>query len=539
MLTAFADTLACAHAGWHEPVARKVAAAWHGGDHQLLDGTTAPTAEHAALITATAGHALDYDDVHLDSTTHPSVVIVPALLAMQAASGYDAARLAPAFAIGIAVNSALGRALGFAHYRRGWHATSTVGPLAGAAALAHLMGFDDAATRHVLALAAAQSGGLQRDFGAMAKPAQAGFAAAAAVRAAIMAAAGLTADRDIFGPGGFLDLYAGDEGATLRGAEAALDARPGSIARKLYPCCYATHRLIAAGIEARAAFGGAVPEAADVTLLVPAGGGLAPLRTALPRTGLEAEFSAEYTVAVALWRGAVGLADFEDEAVAHPEAAARMARVTVIEEPPPNDGTFGLEHGTARLSVTAGRRVITRGEAGPIPALPRVRPCRRRWRRRSPTASRAMARAAGRCRGRRHSWTGCARCWNRRRSSGSPRRSAAAAAPSSGRRPARSVQPHVARLRHGAPLLLVVADEACEVLRPQRRGRGTEFDDALAGRGAAHDGQRFLGHPIDDGRGRAGRRDQARPAHRLEARQVRGLGGGRDFRAPAACARPR
>lgn len=374
VLTAFADTLACAHAGWHEPVARKAASAWRGGEHPLLDGTTAPTAEHAALITATAGHALDYDDVHLDSTTHPSVVIVPALLAVQAAGGYDAARLAPAFAIGIAVNAALGRALGFAHYRRGWHATSTVGPLAGAAALAHLMGFDEAATRHALALAAAHSGGLQRNFGAMAKPAQAGFAAAAAVRAATLAAAGLNADRDVFGPGGFLDLYAGDEGATARGAEAALDARPGSIARKLFPCCYATHRLIAAGIAARTAHGGAVPEGADVTLLVPAGG-MQPLRTALPRTGLEAKFSAEYTVAVALWRGAVGLADFEDAAVAHPEAAARMARVHVIEEPPPNDGTYGLEHGTARLSVAIGGRTMARGEVGPIPGSP-ARPAR-------------------------------------------------------------------------------------------------------------------------------------------------------------------
>lgn len=312
--------------------------------------------------------------MHLDSTTHPSVVIVPALLAVQAAGQYEAARLAPAFAIGIAVNAALGRALGFAHYRRGWHATSTVGPLAGAAALAHLMGFDETATRHALALAAAHSGGLQRNFGAMAKPAQAGFAAAAAVRAATLAAAGLTADRDVFGPGGFLDLYAGDEGATARGAEAALHARPGSIARKLFPCCYATHRLIAAGIEARAAHGGPVPESADVTLLVPAGG-MQPLRTALPRTGLEAKFSAEYTVAVALWRGAVGLQDFEDAAVAHPEAAARMARVHVIEEPPPNDGTYGLEHGTARLSVAIGGRTMARGEVGPIPGSP-ARPAR-------------------------------------------------------------------------------------------------------------------------------------------------------------------
>lgn len=376
ILLAFADTLACAHAGWPEPATRAVAGAWcsGGGGVPLLDGTTAPTAEHAALVTATAGHALDYDDVHLDSTTHPSVVLVPALLAMRAAGGHAEARLAPGFAVGVAVNVALGRALGFAHYRRGWHATSTIGPLAGAAALAHLTGLDRAATCHALALAAAQAGGLQRNFGAMAKPAQAGFAAAAAVRAATLAAAGLTADADILGPGGFLDLYGGDAGATARGAEVALDARPGSIARKLYPCCYATHRLIAAALEARAQWGGAPPVQAGLTLRVPAGG-LQPLRKALPRTGLEAKFSAEYTVAVAFWQGTVGLADFEDAAVARPWAAAGMARVTVVEEPAPPDGSQGLEHGEARLEVRHGGRTVE-GRAGPIPGSP-ARPARR------------------------------------------------------------------------------------------------------------------------------------------------------------------
>src|SRR5690606_10713371 len=107
------------------------------------------------------GHALDYDDVHLVSVTHPSVVIVPALLAVAARSPDLAERVLPAFAVGVAVNVTLGRALGFSHYDKGWHATSTIGPIAGAAALAHLLGLDDTRTRHAVALAAAQCGGLQ------------------------------------------------------------------------------------------------------------------------------------------------------------------------------------------------------------------------------------------------------------------------------------------------------------------------------------------------------------------------------------------
>ena len=93
----------------------------------------------------------------------------------------------------------------------------------------------------------------------------------------------------------------------------------------------------------------------------------------LPATGLEAKFSAEYTVAVALWQGRLGLADFEDAAVAR--AGAWMARVTVIEEPVPADGGQGLDHGEARLEVRYGNHVVE-GRAGPIPGSP-ARPATR------------------------------------------------------------------------------------------------------------------------------------------------------------------
>ena len=82
ILPAFAATLACAHAGRAEPVTR----ACRAGAVPLPDGGMAPSAVHAALVTATAGHPLDHDDVHPGSATHPSVVIVTALLAVQAAS---------------------------------------------------------------------------------------------------------------------------------------------------------------------------------------------------------------------------------------------------------------------------------------------------------------------------------------------------------------------------------------------------------------------------------------------------------------------
>ena len=140
--------------------------------------------------------------------------------------------------------------MGFSHYDKGWHATSTLGPLATAAAVAHLLSLGRAQIGNALAIAAAQAGGMQRNFGSDAKPLQAGLASAAGVRAALLAEAGLTGDADIFGPRGYFDLYAGAEpGEDAASVSLEIDLR--TLSRKLFPCCYMNHRLISAAFEAR------------------------------------------------------------------------------------------------------------------------------------------------------------------------------------------------------------------------------------------------------------------------------------------------
>ncbi|HLG85592.1 MAG TPA: MmgE/PrpD family protein [Alphaproteobacteria bacterium] len=368
-LIAFEDTMAVAYAGWHEPVVEAVAPLYRGTAAKLIDGSGAASIEHAVFIHATAGHALDYDDVELTGVTHPSVCLVPGLLALSEARPVLAERTLSAYAVGLAVNIALSRIFGFSHYDKGWHATCTIGPPAGGAALAHLLGLDRARTRHALALAAAQAGGLQRNFGAMAKPVQAGFAAAAAVRSALLAEAGITGDADIFGPRGYFDLYAGSE----RGedpADIAVEIRMMSLARKLYPCCYLTHRLIAAALEARDRLGAAgLPDDARLRVTTPFGG-MRPLIVFDPKTGLEGKFCGAYTIAAALAQGSVGLADFEDEAVVRPAVRALMRRIDLSEEPLAGEMPIGLDHGTVRLAVEAGGRDILSTEISAHPGSP-------------------------------------------------------------------------------------------------------------------------------------------------------------------------
>ena len=368
-VTAFEDTMAVAYAGWHEPVTQAALRIYRGGAAPLIDGSSASSIEHAVFIHATAAHALDYDDVELTGVTHPSVAIVPGLLALVAARPALGARVVPAYAVGLGVNIALSRVFGFSHYDKGWHATCSIGPLAGAAALAHLLGLDRAGARHALALAAAQAGGLQRNFGSMAKPVQAGFAAAAAVRSALLAEAGITGDADIFGPRGYFDLYAGPERG-LDPASVPVGIAMNSLSRKLYPCCYLTHRLIDAGLQARALLqGGPVPGDAGIRVTMPFGG-MRPLIVFDPKTGLEGKFCGAYTIAAALHQGSVGLADFEDAAVARPVVRALMERIDLSEDPLEGEMPIGLDHGAVRLTMQSGGRNVAEIEVAAHPGSP-------------------------------------------------------------------------------------------------------------------------------------------------------------------------
>lgn len=346
--TAFEDTLAVTYAGWNEPSARAARNLHPAGIDAFLSGTTGHTPVAQAMVLATAGHALDYDDVQLTSVTHPSVVLVPALLALANRGLGAPERLLPAFAVGLAVNLSLGRALGPGHYAAGWHATSTIGPVAAAAAAAHLMRLDERQTRHALALAAAQAGGMQINFGSDAKPLQAGFAAAAAVRAALLARAGASASDDPFEPRGFLDLYGGDSAAK---GEAPVEIDPTAISRKLFPCCYAAHRMIAAALEIHGECGPVGAEDADRVVCTVPQGLLTPLRITQPKSGNEGKFCGAYLIAAALMQGQVGLGDFTDEAIGREAIRRLMAKVELEEEAAEPDAPPGLDRGAVRLSV--------------------------------------------------------------------------------------------------------------------------------------------------------------------------------------------
>ncbi|WP_051940318.1 MmgE/PrpD family protein [Phaeacidiphilus oryzae] len=268
----------------------------------------------AAARWAAMAHVLDFDDLHTDTTTHISVVTVPAVLA---AGGGDAG--ARAYLAGAGVFARLAARLGWRHYAEGWHITCTAGAPAAAVAAGVAYGLTPEQLATAMALAVPAAGGVQEAFGTHGKSLQVGFAAEAGVRAARLARAGATADPRA------LDSWLRKLGADPEAEEPlpASPAVPGGLAIKLFPCCYAMQRPIAALRELKDRTDGR--EISRVTVTTPAGT-VHPLIHARPSTGLEGKFSLPYAVATALVDDYPGFAAFTDASVRRPEARALIER---------------------------------------------------------------------------------------------------------------------------------------------------------------------------------------------------------------------
>ena len=151
----------------------------------------------AALVNGSAAHALDYDDVNMAMPGHPSVAILPGLLALAELKGSSGREVVTAFVAGYETACRIGAALQPGHYNFGFHSTGTVGTFGAAAACAWLLGLDAEAAATALGIAGTQAAGLKSQFGTMCKPFHAGKAAQNGLLAARLAQRGFSSRNDI------------------------------------------------------------------------------------------------------------------------------------------------------------------------------------------------------------------------------------------------------------------------------------------------------------------------------------------------------
>jgi 2-methylcitrate dehydratase PrpD len=371
---AIADTVCVAAPGFFEPVTRNTLFAYGGSGAKTWSGETCESSEAAVMINAIAAHALDFDDVYLDGMAHASTVIVPAIVTDGPHSD-NADEVIAAFGAGLIAAHAVAQRLGQGHYNKGWHGTGTVGAFAAAAAAGRLHRLSHEQMASAFALCASMSGGLRVNFGTQAKPAHAGFAAVAGLRAVRLAMAGVNGAPDVFGKQGYIDLYGGDDGVSTPSNDVFV-AQPEKVSIKLYPCCYAAHRLIGAALDARAALASRSldPMTLQFILTAPAGS-LEVLKYDRPTSPLEAKFSARFNIAVALLDGVPTLQHYATEVVKRSDVAALMDRIDIVEDQTQQSGG-DIEFGKVTLDVRDGTRNLERVERSFIPGSPDDPPSR-------------------------------------------------------------------------------------------------------------------------------------------------------------------
>ncbi|SPJ31185.1 hypothetical protein TRM7615_04726 [Falsiruegeria mediterranea M17] len=273
---------------------------------------TLPTSS-AALVNAVAGHAWDLDDWEEPGNTHPTVVLLPALLAtahLTPATGRD---MLAAYAVGCEIIMHLGEAVTLDHYARGFHSTTTLEAIGAAGAVGRQLRLNGDQIAHAMAIATSQAVGYTVQFGSNAKPLQAGFAARVGVETAVLAAQGATGQpRVIEHPRGFAGLMGKhdpkpfDDMAEKLGTPWALEEY--GLVLKPWPSCGYTHRLMTAALDLRGKVLNRLDQITSVRARLP-DFHYKILPFDRPTTRNEALFSAPACIAQALVTGGLTLTD--------------------------------------------------------------------------------------------------------------------------------------------------------------------------------------------------------------------------------------
>ncbi|WP_313291354.1 MmgE/PrpD family protein [Rhizobium rhizoryzae] len=363
---AIVDTIGCMIAGMNDAAPQSVAAAFANeikpdGPSLVFTGGRASRSV-AALINGTAAHCLDFDDNFHPARAHASAVLVPALLSVATSSNdFSGPMLVRAYLAGLEAQSSVGVGTIPSHYNRGWHGTSTIGCIGAAAGVAVLLGLDEAQISHAMSLATSMASGPKGQFGTGAKPLHAGIAARNAVEAALLAQSGLAARLDILErPQGFLDLFGGDEatGWTDLSWDEKHIIETRGLVTKLHPCCASTHRAIDAALDLQKEHGFSVEDIQRIDTKV-GRSAVDNLAYPDPSDEMQARFSMQYCLAVALTNGGLSLGDFTPQAAIRPEPRCLMAKITMtsysVEE---ERGVERLPH-HVHIALKDGRRFST------------------------------------------------------------------------------------------------------------------------------------------------------------------------------------
>jgi 2-methylcitrate dehydratase PrpD len=342
------------------------------GKATLIGSAQTSSPRFAAFVNGVSIHADDFDDTQLSAAkdrvygllVHPTVPVLPPVLALATHGGVSGKELMLAYHVGVEVECKIAEAISPRHYQDGFHSTGTCGPFGSAAASAKLLGLEPAGIRNVFGLVASQSGGLRENFGTMTKPFQAGHAAESGLVSAQLVALGWTAAEQILeADRGFFRAFGGSydpEAIMNRLGKPWTFASPG-VSLKPYPSGSLTHpamtemmRLIIANNISSAQV-----EQVDI-------GANHNMTTTLlhhqPKTGLEAKFSMEFCLAILLLERKAGLGEFSDEVVKRADVQEMIRKMNFYVDPDAESAGYDKMTSILKIRMQDGQVILGRAD---------------------------------------------------------------------------------------------------------------------------------------------------------------------------------
>jgi 2-methylcitrate dehydratase PrpD len=343
-----------------------------GGKASIIGSSKKTSPRFAAFVNGVSIHADDFDDTQLSAAkdrvygllVHPTVPVLPTLLALAEGRTISGKDLMLAYHLGVEVECKIAEAISPRHYQDGFHSTGTCGPFGSAAACTKILRFELSKILNTFGLVASQSGGLRENFGTMTKPFQAGHAAESGLASADLVALGWTAAEQILeAERGFFHAFGGSfdpESIMNRLGKPWTFASPG-ISLKPYPSGSLAHPAmteLARLIEVNKVQAAQV-EKLDV-------GANHQMTTTLlhhrPKNGLEAKFSMEFCMAILLLRGKAGLGEFSDQVVQRADVQELIGRVNFYVDPGAESAGYDKMTSLLKIHLKDGRIITGRAE---------------------------------------------------------------------------------------------------------------------------------------------------------------------------------
>ena len=359
------DALGCCLFGVTQPWTRMVldmVVEQGGAPQAAVPGTALRTSvSQAALVTGTAGHGFELDDIHVQAHLHPGSLTVPVALALGEWRGNASGRdFLAAVVAGYEVALRVGLAATGSHFMRGYHFQGTCGAFGAAATAAQVLRLDAEQTRHALGIAGSQAAGLMAaQEGAMAKRLHGGRAAQSGIYAGLLAARGFTGIPNVLEApyGGFLSAFTDTampehltEGLGKRWEILKVGYKPYASAASTHTALHSLHSIMTEnGLKAQ--------DIGEVRLHCSS---MAVKHCAwdyVPQGVTSAQMSLYYTLAAMAFDGEVLTEQFAESRLADPQLLTFMKRIRIEADLQYDRGGDATRH-QSRMSVTTtdGRR---------------------------------------------------------------------------------------------------------------------------------------------------------------------------------------